>query len=198
MYKVDSEEKTREIFNVLETCLEGFNSIGIRKWGNPSGSQQGLDVYEIEHKDNTIWVSTVEWVNASTGEVNRCGIITTLPEYSNNTLGPILEVNMPYYFSKSFNTRVYGDNNIFEIRNYGKFTIGRRGLKRKYFFDYLREHGYDDEIFIDEEGKEYICIIKFQDNSINSDYFGERLIKWTMILKEFKDYYRNLYSNERR
>ncbi|QXM05073.1 hypothetical protein [Crassaminicella indica] len=60
----------------------------------------------------------------------------------------------------------------------------------------IKEHGYDDEICIDEEGKEYICIIRLQDNNIDPNYLGERLIKWTMILKEFKDYYRNLYSNE--
>ncbi|AYO31672.1 hypothetical protein D2962_14660 [Biomaibacter acetigenes] len=158
MNKVDNEERTREIFHVLEIGLANFKRIGQRKWGNPSGSLEELDVYEIKDKEDIIWASTVEWCNASTGEINRCGILTTLPGDSNNTLGQILEVNLPYYFSKSFNTRVYEDNNLIEIRNYGKFTIGRRGLKRQYFFDYLKENGYNDEICIDEEGKEYVLL----------------------------------------
>lgn len=198
MYKVDSKERTREIFSILETGLASFKKIGKRKWGNPSGVQQALDVYEIMHGEDIIWVSTIEWCNASSGEINRCGIISTLPDNSNNTLGQILEVNMPYYFSKSFNTRVYEGKNSIEIRNYGKFTIGRRGLKRQYFFDYLRNNGEDKEICIDEDGKEYICIIKIEDDNIESQYIGQRLTKWTIVLKKFKDYYRKFYNSERR
>ena len=71
-----------------------------------------------------------------------------------------------------------------------------RRFKENIFFEYLRENGYDNEICIDEEGrKEYVCIIRLNGNSIEPDYLGERLIKWTKIIKEYKDYYRNLYSN---
>lgn len=195
MNKIDDRGRTREIFDILREGLTNFKCIGNRKWGNPSGDQQELDVYEIKNKTNTIWASTIEWCNASSGEINRCGILTTLPDYNeNNTLGQILEINIPYYFSKAFNTRAYEDSNYIEIRNYGKFTIGRRGLKRQYFFDYLRNNGYKDEICLDEEGQEYICIIKIKNSNIDLQYFSEQLIKWTSILKLFKDYYRELYS----
>lgn len=197
MNKIDDREKIRTLFELLEnTIKEKFKYVGKRKWGNPSGNQQELDVYEIEDGVNKIWLSTTEWCNASSGEINRCGIITTLPDYNRrNTLGQIFEMNMPYHFSKLFNTRVYEEGNEVEIRNYGKFTIGRRGLKKQYFFDYLRENGFEDEIKYDEEGKEYISVIKIKDNNIDSQYLKYRLIKWTNLLKEFKDYYRKLLAH---
>jgi|GEM_PF-1486119 len=196
MNKVDSEKRIKEIFNVLENGIANFKKVGKRRWGNPSGTQEELNTYEIKQKEDSILVATTEWANASTGEINRSAILTTVfPEKNYNSLGQTLEINLPYYFSKRFNTRVYEDESLIEIRHYGNFTIGRKGLKKIYFFEYLRENGYDNEICIDEEGEEYVCIIRLNGNSIEPDYLGERLIKWTKIIKEYKDYYRNFYSN---
>lgn len=182
MNKVDKCETISNLYESLQKSIEeNFKRIGKKKWGNPSGDHQELDVYEIEDGVNRVWLSTVKWSNASSGEENRCGVITTIADYNKgNTLSQIFEMNMPYYFSKSFNTRVYEEGHFIEIRNYGKFTIGRRGLKKQYFFDYLRENGYKDEI--DEEGKEYISIIKLKKNDIDSELLKFRLIKWTVLL----------------
>jgi len=102
---------------------------------------------------------------------------------------------LPYYFSKKFNTRVYEDDNSIKIRHYGKLTIGEE-FKKVCLFENLRENGYDEEICIDEEGEKYICIIRIKDNCLGPDYLGERLIKWTKIVKKYKDYYRDLYKNK--
>lgn len=197
MNRVDNFESIRSIFELLEKNIkENLKYVGKREWGNPSGDHRDLDVYEIEDGVNNVWLSTIEWCNASSGEVNRCGIITTLPDYNKrNTLGQIFEMNMPYYFSKSFNTRVYEEGSCIEIRNYGKFTIGRRGLKKQYFFDYLRENDYDDDIENDEEGKEYISVIALKKGNIDLELLKCRLIKWTILLKEFKDYYRSILTH---
>lgn len=197
MNKVDNIETIRDIYKLLGKAIkENFEYVGKREWGNPSGDHQELDVYEIQDGVNKVWISTIEWCNASSGEVNRCGVITTIPDYNKrNTLGQIFEMNMPYYFSKSFNTRVYELGNEVEIRNYGKFTIGRRGLKKQYFFDYLRENGYENDIDNDEEGKEYIRVITLKNGNIDLGVLKSRLIKWTMLLKEFKDYYRSILSH---
>lgn len=193
MYKLDDSDKPKKLISTLEKSIKAFEYVGKRKWGNPSGDQQELDVYEITNGVDKVWLSMVEWCSASTGDVNRCGIITTVPDYnSKNTLGQIFEMNIPFYFSKSFNTRVYEEGNMVEVRNYGKFTIGRRGLKREHFFDYLRENGFEDEIEYDEEGKEFISVIKFENGNIDTQHLQDRLIKCTNLLKEFKDYYRSL------
>ena len=197
MNKVENLKSIRSIFELLEKAIkENFKYKGKREWGNPSGDHQELDVYQIEDGVNKVWLSTIEWCNASSDEVNRCGVITTVPDYNKrNTLGQIFEMNLPYYFSKSFNTRVYEEGNSIEIRNYGKFTIGRRGLKKQYFFDYLRENGYGDDIENDEEGKEYIIVIILKNGNIDLQLIKSRLIKWTILLKEFKDYYRKLLTH---
>lgn len=51
--------------------------------------------------------------------------------------------NETYEYSKRFTTRLYENDDIIEVRNYGRFTIGRRSLKREVFFNYLREEGLD-------------------------------------------------------
>jgi len=196
MNKVDNFETIKEIYELLEKAIkENFAYIGRKKWGDPSGNCNELDVYEIGDGTNKVWLSTAMWPSASTGEINRCGIITTITNNMGNALSQILEINIPYYFSKSFNTRVYELGNEVEIRHYGRFTIGRRGLKKKYFFDYLREHGYEDEIKYDEEGKEYINFITLKNKNVDVELLKSRLIKLTMLLKEFKDYYREVFAH---
>lgn len=193
MYKVDDEEETKKIFDILKKSLISFNNIGERSWGDPSGCTQELNVYEIKSKSNIVWSSVITWPNANTGEDDRSGIITTLPDYNeNHTLGQTFSMCVPYYFSKRFNTRMYEDKTFIEVRNYGRFTIGRKGLKMQYFFDYLRNNKYDNEICTDEERKQYVCILKFKKYNIDPKYLSERLIKWTVIIKKYKDYYKSM------
>lgn len=142
MNKVDSEKYTKEISEILERKLERCKRIGIKKWSDQGGYQHEEKVYELINNQGIIWASTTEWGNASTLEANRRGIITTFPKNS-DPLGQIFEMTLPYYFSNRFSTRVYEHSDTIEIRNYGRFTIGRRGLKKQMFFDYLRKNGFE-------------------------------------------------------
>lgn len=193
MRAVDGKDKTLAVFKVLEAALNSFVPLGKRKWGNPSGYQHESEIYKVVNAGKCIWAATVEWQAADSGVINRYGLLSTLPSNStNDTLGQVLEINLPLYFSKAFNTRLYEDGNTIEIRNYGKFTIGRRGLKRKDFFDYLRGNGFNDEIMLDEDGQEYICFFKIESMKMETRYFAERLVELTYLLKDFKNKLRTL------
>lgn len=193
MFKVDDKSKTKMIISELEKAIENFAYIGEYQWGDPAGTTEEIKVYEISDGDHKVWLSTIEWCDATTYEANRGGILATIPdEKKMSSLGQTFSTTMPYYFSKRFYTRVFEDDDMFEIRNYGKFTIGRVGLKMKYFFDYLKENGYEDEVKYDEEGKEYIVILKFKKGCIEPVYLKERLLKCTYLVKGFKDYRRSL------
>lgn len=193
MYKIDDLERTKEISKLLETKLQRFMSIGTKTWSDPGGYRHEEEVFELNNEHGIIWASKTEWGNASTLEPNRRGIITTLPNKSDQ-LGQIFEMTMPYYFSRQFNTRVYEEANLIEIRNYGRFTIGRRALKKKDFFNYLKVNGYESEINYDEENKEYVKVMEINNMDIPEEYFCERFIKLTNIVKEFKDFYRSIYK----
>lgn len=189
MRGIDSESKSQEVFNLLKNTLDLFPVISdARKWSNPSGFQHESKVYELKNCSGCIWATLGAWTSASSNEINRYGILTTLPDSgkSSSVLSQIFEVNIPLFFSKRFNTRIFEDNGVIEIRNYGRFTIGTRGLSRKVFFDYLRNSNHQDEIIIDEEENEYIRILKISDNIIDKETFRNRLIKITLLIDKFK------------
>ncbi len=186
MKAIGDSEVTKRVYDAIMNVVKMFASKGQKYWGNPSGDIQLLDVYELDYDGKDIWVSGSAWVAADgLDEVNRLGIITTPPKNDNSTstLGQVLEVNLPFYYSKRFNTRLYRDDEIIEIRNYGKFTVGRKGLKREMVFDFLSSKGYDDEILIDEAGLSYISILKFDDKTLTKDYVAERLVKLTYLIR---------------
>ena len=192
MKAIDNAARAREIYTTLMKEIHKFPCIGEREWGNPSGDIQLLDVFEVEKQGKRIWVSGVEWVASGTTEVNRMGILSTLPTNRNETLGQILEINLPLNFSNYFNTRMFEDNGLVEIRNYGKFTIGRKGLKREDFFNYHIKHGYEKEILLDEKNSKYICALKIEQGEIDKEFLAERIVYLTYMIKEFKDYFRRL------
>lgn len=193
MKKVDDKHKTEMVISELEKVIKSFKCVGEYQWGNPAGLTPGLDVYEISDGVRKVWLSMIEWLDAGTFEPNRSGIIALIPEINQKgQLSQSFEMTIPYYFSKKFYTRLFEDDDNFEIRNYGKFTIGRTGLKMKYFFDYLKENNYEDEIKYDEDGKEYITILNFKKMTIEPVYLRERLLTCTFLVKEFKDYRRSL------
>lgn len=49
------------------------------------------------------------------------------------SLGKIAVVLIPYEFSRRFNCRTYKADNTIEVRSYGKYTIGRKSLKKDDF-----------------------------------------------------------------
>lgn len=189
MRGIDSESKSLEVFNLLKNTLELFPVISdARKWSNPSGFQHKSRVYELKNDNGCIWATLGAWTSTSSNEINRYGILTTLPDNGKNTtaLSQIFEVNIPLFFSKRFNTRIFEENGIIEIRNYGRFTVGTRGLSRKVFFDYLRNNNYSDEILTDEEGNEYVCIFRISGDIIDRETFQNRLVKLTLLIDKFK------------
>lgn len=187
MRAVDSKERAIEIFDLIEDKINKYPYVGEKKWANPSGNQHTERVYEIRNNKDSIWVSGTEWLEGDQKEVNRKALIITFPDEKAETLGQVLEIVFPYEFSKRCNTRLYEEDNIIEIRNYGKFTIGRRSLKRECFFECLKDNGYDEEILLDDDKNKYVSILTIQDQNIQNDYLEERLIFWSKMVKQYKE-----------
>jgi hypothetical protein len=189
MIEMNNEKYSEWFYKMCENQLKNFECIGDWKWGNPAGISDEQPTYEISAKNGTVWCSLVEWLESGSGTVNRCGITATLPSEKRQSLGQIVDITIPYFFSRRFNTRAFKDGNHIEIRNYGKFTVGRAGLKKQDFFDYV--NSVDSErIEIDEEGKEYIVVFDIYDD-LSSDDFAEQLVKFTILIRDFKLQYRS-------
>lgn len=191
MNEINIRYYSEKIFRIFEQSLNEFQLIGKRIWGNPGGNSEKRDTFEVENELGTLWCSTIEWVRAGTSEINRKGIIATLPVKTNSeTLGQIVEVTIPFEFKRIFNSRAYGDKKLIEIRNYGKFTVGRSGIKKKDFFDFMTRKD-KNLINIDEENKEYITVFTIENESMTKEEFASSLIKFTYLVKEFKEEYRD-------
>lgn len=188
MEPIDDSSLVKETYEVIMRNIRLFQYKGISKWGNPSGHSVTGEVYELTNDSNKIWVSGVQWGPRSISIITTKAIGTL-----GNNVSQIVEIGFFFHFSKHANTRLYCDSDRIEIRNYGKFTIGRRSLKKLDFFDYLTNNGYADEIKIDEEGEPYVCIfivMRGKGNDLEKRYIAERLVKFTFMVKDFKDCYR--------
>lgn len=190
---IDNKSRAIEIYYIIkENLKEESKSIGYKVWGNPADSDNN-ETYEIEVDKETLWLACVTWASASNMKANRDVILTSYPTIK-SSIGQVLEVAFTYEYSKRFNTRLYENEDIIEVRNYGKFTIGRRSLKREVFFNYLREEGLDDEILLDEDEKKYINIFSIKKDNLECGYLKKQLIKWTDIVNEFKTIQRKIYN----
>lgn len=190
---IDSRIRAIEIFeDVQEKLKEDSEFIGYKVWGNPTGSDNNK-TYKLEIDNEVLWICYVSWSSSSGLGTNRKVILTSYP-IEKPSIGQVLEVAFPYEFSRKFNTRLYENENIIEVRNYGRFTIGRRGLKREVFFNYLRQEGLEDEILIDADGKEYINIFRIQKDDLHCNYIKKQLVKWTNIINKFKTDQRKIYD----
>ncbi|MBN9647597.1 hypothetical protein J0L31_11395 [Terrisporobacter glycolicus] len=188
---IDSEIRAIEIFEYIKDKIKEHSEfIGYKVWGNPADSDNNK-TYKIEIDNEFIWICYVTWTSAATIQDNRKVILTAYP-IEKSSIGQVLEVAFPYEFSRRFNTRLYENENIIEVRNYGRFTIGRRSLKRKIFFNYLRTNGLDDEILLDGDGKEYINIFSIQKDNLQCNYIKKQLVKWTRIVNDFKTIQRKI------
>lgn len=182
---VDSKVRAIEIFEeVQEKLKEDSEFIGYKVWGNPA-SHDNNKTYKIEVDNEVLWICYVAWSSSSGLGTNRKVILTSYP-IQNSSVGQVLEVAFPYEFSRRFNTRLYENEQIIEVRNYGRFTIGRKGLKREVFFNYLRQEGLENEILLDADGKEYINIFRIQKDNLHGNYIKKQLVKWTNIINKFK------------
>ncbi|MCB2341112.1 hypothetical protein [Clostridium estertheticum] len=190
MNEINSKYYSEKIYRIFEQLLNEFELIGKRIWGNPGGQSVDRDTFEVKNDLGTLWCSTIKWVRSGTSEINRKGIVATFPVKTNSeTLGQIVEITIPFEFKRIFNNRAYGDEEFIEIRNYGKFTVGRSGIKKKDFFDFitLKDRNL---INIDEENKEYITVFEIENGSMTKEEFSNSLVKFTCLIKEFKDGYR--------
>lgn len=190
---VDSEIRAIEIFEYIKDKIKEHSEfIGYKVWGNPADSDNNK-TYKIEIDNEVVWICYVTWTSAATIQDNRKVILTAYP-IEKSSIGYVLEVAFPYEFSRRFNTRLYENENIIEVRNYGRFTIGRRSLKREIFFNYLRTEGLEDEILLDGDGKEYINIFSIQKDNLQCNYIKKQLVKWTRIVNDFKTIQRKIYN----
>ena len=138
MVENNNKDYAMQFVNNIENILQKAKYIGKWNWGNPAGQGNGLDTYELVNKSGMkVWCTIIEYLNAGTGEPNRCGVLATYPVDKKQSLGSILSVTIPYEFSKRFNSRAYSDGSCYELRNYGKITVGRTGIKRDNFFNYF-------------------------------------------------------------
>jgi len=119
---------------------------------------------------------------------NRKGIVASFPVDKKQTLGSVMATIIPYEYNKIFNTRAYFEGEKYEIRNYGKVTVGRAGIKKEEFFEYMNTN-HPDLVFLDEEDKPYIKCYEYM-NEITKDEFSKQTFKLTQLLNEFKRIYR--------
>lgn len=189
MKEINTKEYAYAFCNMLESIMKQFKNIGEWTWGNPAGQSGKLQTYElVADTDKKTWCTIIEYVNARTGEPNRKGILATFPCNSHQSLGGIMNTMIPYEFNRRCNTRAYYEKNNYEIRNYGKVTVGRSGIKRPEFFDYMNRH-HPELVFLDEEDKPYIKVYEYS-NELTKEEFARQTYNVTELLTEFKEKYR--------
>lgn len=188
MKQSNTKEFAVEFCDMLKRLMEKYKYVGDWGWGAPGG-QDVLPVYEIKTKDgNIIWCSLVEYCNSRTGEPNRRGILAGFPAEKKQSLGSVMATMIPYSFSRTMNTRAYVDDNSVEIRDYGKHTVGRAGIRKEDFFNYM-EKNYPDKVLLDEEDKKYVNVYRY-DEVLTAEEFASQTYEMTMMLADFKRQYR--------
>lgn len=190
MKEINTESSAVIFCDMIASLMEKGRYVGDWSWGDPAGQVEGLPTYELESKaGNKFWCTIVEYCNAGTCIQNRRGILATFPVDKPQSLGSVMATMIPYEFSRRFNTRAYCDEqNNYEIRNYGKVTVGRSAIKREYFFEYMKMNS-PEKVLLDEEGKEYIVVYTYC-RQLNFDQFCEQTYDITKLLSDFKKLYR--------
>jgi len=189
MKQINTFEFAETFSKMTSELMQNFKYVGKWSWGNPSGIIKGLPTYEITSEYGTVWCSMITWCDRHGNENREC-ILTTLPSSKNQSLGQIAEITIPYEFNRSFNTRAFGYENKIEIRNYGKFTVGRAGLKKLDFFNYLKLNKLNSHsIMLDEENKQYIKVFEFKD-ILSTKAFADQIVKFTLLIDDYKRQYR--------
>lgn len=188
MDEINTKKFADEFCDMIQSLMMQFECVGNWKWGNPAGLTEYLPTYElITNSGCKVWCSIIEYVNAGTGAPNRKGILATFPVNKQQSLGSIMSTMIPYEFSRAFNTRAYANNSKIEIRNYGKVTVGRAGIKKENFFEYMEE--LHQSVFLDEENRKYIIAYQYKDSMKKYD-FAEQTYRLTKLLYDFKQQYR--------
>lgn len=188
MIQINTKEFSELFSRKLEELLQKAEYVGEYSWGNPSGLSGKLPTYSIKIKDEEIWCAPITWLNAGNLVENRKGLIVTDATRKQKSLGQVIEITIPYEFKRIYNTRAYVEGVHYEVRSYGKFTVGRKGLKKQDFFNYVRE--YDNMLIcLDEENKEYIKIFEY-DKELSYKEFVSQLYNYFKLIDTFKRNFR--------
>jgi hypothetical protein len=187
MKQINTYEFAESFTKMITKLFKECKGVGNWSWGNPAGLTKKLPTYEIKSKYGIVWCTSISWPDSS-GNENRKGILVTLPVTKTQSLGQIVEVTIPFEFSRLFNTRAFRDSAIIEIRNYGKFTVGRTGLKKQDFFDYVAKIE-PTRLQKDEEGKSYVIVFEYRDN-LSLKSFSEQIVSFTLLVDNYKKQYR--------
>ena len=189
MEQLNTKGYAIEFCDMLQKLMEGFKYVGDWSWGNPAGQAEEIPVYEIVTKEGKrTWCSIIEYGNSRTGEPNRRGILATFPVEKKQSLGSIMATMIPYSYTRTVNTRAFVDDTVVEIRDYGKHTVGRAGIKKEDFFNYM-EQKYPDKVLLDEEGQKYVNVYRFE-GELTAEDFARQTYEMTSILADYKQAFR--------
>ena len=167
-----------------DNIMKKAKYLGEKKWGDGGGSGL-LPTYEVATADGRkVWCSSVEYVNSTTLEPNRCGVVATFPSAGGKSLGQPLAAVLPYEYGKKFNTLAYRSGDRVEIRNYGKITSGRQGISRDEFFGWMNGR-YSEFVRTDDDGREYFNVYEY-DGTLTEEAFAEQTYRAVKILSEAK------------
>ncbi len=189
MKDINTREYAVAFCEHVDQLMKQFECVGNWKWGDPAGQSDGIPTYEIVTKDGKkVWCAIIEYSNSGTGEPNRRGILATFPVDKKKTLGSVMATMIPYEDTEKFNTRAYYAGDYYEIRNYGRVTVGREPIKRDDFFEYMNTK-YPDLVFFDEKNKRYIKCYEYK-KEMTKEAFAKQTYELTRLLAEFKGMYR--------
>lgn len=184
MNEINTKKFADEFCDMIQSLMMQFECVGNWKWGNPDGLTEYVPTYElITNSGCKVWCSIMEYVNTGTGIANRKGILATFPASKQQSLGSIMSTMIPYEFSRAFSTRAYASNSKVEIRNYGKVTAGRAGIKKEKFFKYMEK--FPQSVFLDEENRKYVIAYQYKERMTKHN-FAEQTYRFTKLLYEFK------------
>ncbi len=182
-------DRGREVINAIEAFVKNTKFIGRKVWSN---IKEEADVFELVSGENKVWCSFIELPKAGEGTPNRKVIYLGLPTQSKEVV-QVMDLCVPYEFSKRYSARVYECEEDIELRIYGKFSIGRKCYKADVFINYLKDNGYANEVRVDSEHKEYVRILQIdKDLNFNLESIEKRFNKWVRVVNEYKKYYEEL------
>ena len=189
MNEINTKDYAIQFCNMLNELMKKYEYVGDWNWGDPAGQTEPLPTYEVKTEEGEkVWCAIVEYTNSGTGVPNRRGILATYPSETRKSLGSVMATMIPYNFSRTMNTRAYSDGNKVEIRDYGKHTVGRTGIKREDFFNYMEEQ-CADKVLLDEEDKKYVNVYSF-DGELTTEEFARQTVEFVNIIADYKKRYR--------
>ncbi|WP_297436597.1 hypothetical protein [uncultured Clostridium sp.] len=176
-------DRRKQIIDAVQSVIEEEKCIGKKSWGRLKSE---IDTYELRDGDSILWCSFLDFYKS--GEENPTKKSIYIAE-ANKTDDDILELNIPYKYSDRYNGLVYEDDDIIEIRMYGKFKFKKRNYKAEIFMNFLKDNGYSNEVRQDDNSKEYVRLLNInKDLKLDLNTIKERFNKWLNVVNDYKEY----------